>query len=66
MTDTFVHEGIEVKKTGKVATKTLPSLGGKPPRLLKIYEITPVKDFDWVKWVAEEQLYKVSIEEDKK
>lgn len=62
MNDTYVHEGIEVRRTGKVATKTLPGLPGKPPRVLKLIEITPVKDFDWVKWVAEEQLYKVSVE----
>ena len=46
--DTFVHGEIEVKKTGRTATK--PLLGGKT---LTLVEITPLNEYDgtWKKFV---------------
>lgn len=44
---TFVLGEVEVKKTGRTASKPLP--GGK---VLTLVEVTPVNDYDgtWKKW----------------
>ena len=55
---TFVYDGTEVKKTGRTAVKVIP-LPGNKQREMVLYEITPVEDFDWKKWVPQEQLYEV-------
>ena len=46
--ETFVHGEIEVKKTGRKATK--PLVGGKT---MELEEITPLNDYDgtWKKFV---------------
>ena len=46
--ETFVHGEIEVRKTGRSATK--PGIGGK---VLELVEITPLNEFDgtWKKFV---------------
>lgn len=46
--ETFVHGEVEVKKTGRSATK--PGIGGKK---LELVEITPLNEFDgtWKKFV---------------
>lgn len=59
MTDTlksWVFENTEVTKTGKVATKKLPS--GKTDSLV---EITPTLQSNgiWKKWVRDQDLYEV-------
>lgn len=57
---TYVHEGTEVKLTGREAVRRVNVAPGRPPREMKIVEITPVDDtFDWKKWVAMEQMYEV-------
>lgn len=57
---TYIFEGAEVKLTGRVAVKRVTTVPGKPPRELKIVEITPVDDtFDWKKWVALDQMFEV-------
>ena len=56
---TYVFEGTEVRKTGREAVKELKALPGRSPRVMTLYEITPVADFDWKKWVPQEQLYEV-------
>jgi hypothetical protein len=56
---TYVFEGVEVKKTGREATRSVKQLPGKPPSIMILAEITPVRDFDWVKWVSPDQLYEV-------
>jgi len=56
---TYVHEGTEVKLTGREAIRKVKTLPNKPDNELKLVEITPVKDFDWVKWVNPVALYKV-------
>ena len=57
---TYVYEGTEVKKTGRVATKTL-SVKNKE---LQLVEITPVDStFDWKKWVRPDDLYLVKDKE---
>lgn len=54
--ETFVYEGTEVRKTGRVATKTLPIKNKE----LQLVEITPVDTtFDWKKWVRPDDLYLV-------
>lgn len=55
---TWVHEGIEVTKTGRVAHNTTRS--GK---LLELVEVTPVDQRmvgTWKKWVKEAELYEVA------
>lgn len=56
---TYVFEGTEVRKTGRIAEKTMPTMAGRTPRVLTLVEITPVAEFDWKKWVSPEQLYEV-------
>jgi hypothetical protein len=54
MAKTFVHEGVEVKLTGREAIRKVGT------RSLRLVEITPVDtSFEWKKWVAPEQLYQV-------
>ena len=56
----YVHDGTEVKLTGREAVKKVATIPNKPPREIKIVEITPIDPtFDWKKWVPLEQLYKV-------
>lgn len=57
---TYVHEGTEVKLTGRTAIRNIGA--GRPvARQLTLVEITPVDEsFDWKKWVSQEQLYEVS------
>lgn len=59
MEQTFVYTDVEVRKTGRIATKPLP--GGK---LLRLVEITPLNsnDGDWKKFVAETALLKIETE----
>lgn len=56
----WVFENTEVKKTGKVANKTLPS--GKVDSLV---EVTPTLHSNgvWKKWVRIQDLYEVVQEE---
>lgn len=56
---TYVYEGVEVKKTGREATRLVKALPSQGNRLMVLVEITPIKDFDWVKWVSPDQLYEV-------
>lgn len=53
---TFVYEGAEVYKTGRVASKTLGS--GKKDQVV---EITPTQTTtgSWKKWVSEAHLYEI-------
>lgn len=59
---TYVYDDIEVKLTGRVATKEVKTIPNKPPRILKLVEITPTQDFDWKKWVPLENLYEIKDE----
>lgn len=54
---TYVFEGTEVKKTGRVATRTVKV--GATTRQMVLVEVTPVSDFDWKKWTSEDQLYEI-------
>lgn len=62
MGETFVHGDIEVKKTGRVAERSLP--GGKSAVLV---EITPANDYDgtWKKWVNPSTLFTIKQQEKK-
>lgn len=60
----FVYEGLEVKKTGRIAQRTLsqrPRAGSKPEPVLQILvEIEPVDNLNiWKKWVNEDQLFSI-------
>lgn len=57
MSDTYVFNEVEVKKTGRSATKPIP--GGKQN---VVFEITPVDqdaEGSWKKWVMQAQLFTI-------
>jgi hypothetical protein len=56
MTETYILDSIEVKKTGRSAKKPLNS--GKIDNMV---EVTPINEFDgrWKKWVRDAELYLV-------
>jgi hypothetical protein len=59
---TYVHEGQEVKWTGRTAVKSSPTAAarGRIAELMLV-EITPVEEgIDWKKWVREQDLYAVT------
>ena len=60
--ETFVLGEVEVKKTGRIATKPMPA-GSK---VLTLVEVTPVNDYDgtWKKFVNPNAL--LTIIEEKK
>jgi len=56
--ETFVFEGVEVRKTGRVASREIKTL--KSSKTVTIVEITPVGEQDgWKKWVNPSELYRV-------
>lgn len=60
--NTFVFDGVEVKKTGRRAQKTvvLNANAKSAPRTFELVEITPIDDslgFQWTKWVKESELF---------
>lgn len=61
----FVYDGVEVKKTGRIAEKQVQLPGGRC-RVLQLIEITPAEDEDgWKKWVAPEVLFEIVVDDDK-
>lgn len=60
---TYVFDGTEVRKTGRIAVKHLTAtrtLGTKPRALSELVEIEPVDKYqEWKKWVREIDLYTV-------
>ena len=56
--ETFVHDGVEVVKTGRTANKTITVPGRTTSRILTLVEIKPLDDsFDSKKWVDPAQLF---------
>lgn len=55
---TFVYDGVEVKKTGRTAAKVIKLPQNRTKEII-LFEITPCSDFDWKKWVPDDQLYEV-------
>lgn len=55
-TQTFLHDDVEVRKTGRTATRTL-----RNNKVDERFEITPVDKMngEWKKWVRETDLYKI-------
>jgi hypothetical protein len=55
-TQTYLHEDVEVMKTGRTATRKLRS-----NKVDERVEITPVEKFDgtWKKWVRLTDLYEI-------
>lgn len=56
--ETFVYDGQEVRKTGRRATKSVPRVKGEPICFYQ-YEVTPIDDTGWLKWVDEKELFKI-------
>lgn len=56
---TYVYENVEVRKTGRTATR--PSIS-KNNSEITLYEITPLHEYDglWKKWVMENALFTIS------
>lgn len=60
----YVHDGVEVMKTGREATRSVGT--GPRARTLTLVEIMPVdKTFDWRKWVDPAVLFTVKPDEGK-
>lgn len=56
---TYVYEGVEVRKTGRVAERDVKVMPGKSNKL-QLVEIEPVNgEFDWKKWVNPEHLFQI-------
>lgn len=58
----YVHEGIEVRLTGREAVKTVKALTpGREGRTFTLHEVTPVDTFlgEWKKWVQQSELFVV-------
>lgn len=61
---TYVHDGVEVKKTGRVATRTLGVFNQNGKHISTLVEIAPVdEDLSWKKWVNPEALFVVKSHE---
>lgn len=60
MHNTFVYEGTEVVKTGRVAERDVLTPNGKKLKTMELVEIKPVDDSnDWKKWVDPKLLFTV-------
>lgn len=56
---TYVYDGTEVRKTGRIATRESKTVPGKAV-ISQLVEICPVSsEFDWKKWVNPDHLYEV-------
>lgn len=61
---TYVHDGVEVKRTGREAIREI-SVGRTSTRKLTLVEIMPTDSaFEWKKWVDPSQLFIVQAKED--
>lgn len=59
---TYVHDGVEVVKTGRVAKKERATTGRRVTGSASLlYEITPAdrESGSWKKWVKESELYEI-------
>lgn len=62
--ETFVYDGVEVKKTGRVAKRSIPLTSVRSSKHIagqvELVEITPIDELaDWKKWVRQTDLYLV-------
>ena len=59
--ETYVLDGIEVIKTGRVAVREKKTRSGRVPTIAEKQVLVEVKPLDgvWAKWVEESSLYKV-------
>ncbi len=59
---TYVYDGTEVRKTGRVAEKQTATHHSGPIKVHTLVEITPVGETDgWKKWVDPKHLYEVKV-----
>jgi hypothetical protein len=63
MSETYVFGEVEVRKTGREATKPLP--GGKLALVVEITPVNPDIDGSWKKWVNPLSLFVISLPDDK-
>ena len=58
---TYVFDGVEVRKTGRVATRVV-DLPNKKQATFELVEITPTDTtgFQWLKWVKNNELYLIA------
>ena len=58
-------EHVEVKLTGRVASKNIPSVGSAPARSDKLLEITPanMEDGRWKRFARESELLVIGMQE---
>jgi hypothetical protein len=61
MNDIFVFDGYEVKKTGRIAKRSVARPKGDP-MVLVLIEVTPTDGTGWLKWVKPEELYVIEID----
>lgn len=54
---TYVHDGIEVKLTGRKATRTIGITSNK--KVLELVEIQPLETILGKQWVKMDQLYEI-------
>lgn len=59
LNSTYVFDGVEVKWTGRKAKKEVPRARAENPFTFYIFEVTPVEDEAWKKWVKYEELYMI-------
>lgn len=61
MSQTYVYEGTEVRKTGRLATRERKTGRAGTTAYEHLFEIEPVDpDMSWKKWVSEIHLFTVS------
>lgn len=58
MNETYVYDGTEVKKTGRVAKRSVARPKGDP-MIFMLVEITPIDGTGWTRWVKTDELYEI-------
>lgn len=57
---TFVYDGTEVVRTGRIAKASNVKAGAKPHISQILIEIKPLdKDIEWKKWVKQSELFEI-------
>lgn len=61
MNQTYIYDSVEVRKTGRTATKQKEARISKVTKTDILYEIEPLDTnmYQWKKWVKEDELYTI-------